>query len=64
MCGIAGLIGWSGTDNELSDLRNKFQSSLYHRGPDSRGCWSSRKDKIHFFHTRLSILDLTTSQKL
>ncbi len=61
MCGIAGLIGWSGTDYELKDMEIKIKSSLKHRGPDSKGHWSSKINKVHFFHTRLSILDLSSS---
>ena len=61
MCGIAGLIGWEGRDDQVEKLINNMQSSLYHRGPDSKGSWYSNKDKIIFIHTRLSILDLSKS---
>ena len=48
MCGIAGLIGWTGTENQISDIIKKFQSSLHHRGPDNKGHWVSKKrnDKL------------------
>ena len=59
MCGIAGLIGWSGTDHQQSQIIENMQSSLQHRGPNSRGAWISKEDKITFIHTRLSILDLS-----
>ena len=39
MCGIACLIGWTGTENQISDIIKKFQSSLNHRGPDTKGHW-------------------------
>ena len=61
MCGIAGLIGWSGTENQIKSIKDNIQTSLRHRGPDSKGHWSSNINKIHFFHTRLSILDLSSS---
>mgnify|MGYP001495817358 CR=1 FL=1 len=61
MCGIAGLIGWTGTENQISDIIKKFQSSLHHRGPDNKGYWVSRKEMISLVHTRLSILDLSKS---
>ena len=61
MCGIAGLIGWSGTDYQQSQIIENMQASLQHRGPDSRGAWISKEDKITFIHTRLSILDLSKS---
>ena len=59
MCGIAGLIGWEGRDDQVKKLINNMQSSLYHRGPDSKGIWHSHKHKIIFIHTRLSIIDLS-----
>ncbi len=61
MCGIAGIVGLEGTENEISNIIRGMQSSLYHRGPDSKGSWSSTKDKISLIHTRLSILDLSKS---
>ena len=61
MCGIAGLIGWTGTENQISDIIKKFQSSLHHRGPDNKGHWVSKKEMISLVHTRLSILDLSKS---
>ena len=59
MCGIAGLIGWEGRDDQVEELINNMQSSLYHRGPDAKGFWHSHKHKIIFIHTRLSIIDLS-----
>ena len=59
MCGIAGLIGWEGRDDQVEELINNMQSSLFHRGPDARGFWHSHKHKIIFIHTRLSIIDLS-----
>ena len=61
MCGIAGLIGWTGTENQTTDIIKRFQSSLHHRGPDNKGHWVSKVDMISFVHTRLSILDLSNS---
>ena len=61
MCGIAGLIGWEGRDDQVEKLINNMQSSLYHRGPDAKGFWHSHKHKIIFIHTRLSIIDLSKS---
>ena len=55
MCGIAGLIGWTGTENQISGIIKKFQSSLHHRGPDNKGHWVSTKEMISLVHTRLSI---------
>ncbi len=61
MCGIAGFIGWEGRHDQLQTIINKIQASLHHRGPDARGSWVSKKDKVIFLHTRLSIMDLSKS---
>ncbi len=61
MCGIAGLIGFEGSENQISNIIGGMQFSLRHRGPDTKGSWSSVKNKIFFIHTRLSILDLSKS---
>ena len=61
MCGIAGLIGWKGNENNISNIISKMQNSLYHRGPDNNGLWFSRTDRVYFVHTRLSILDLSNA---
>ena len=47
MCGIAGLIGWSGTDNEIKDIKDKIQL-LSRIEVDSKGHWSSQ-NKNSFF---------------
>ena len=59
MCGIAGLIGFEESEDTVLDIIKNIQSSLYHRGPDSKGSWILNKYKIIFIHTRLSILDLS-----
>ena len=43
MCGIAGLIGWSGTDNELIDLRIKSNLHFITVVQIVEAIWSSRK---------------------
>ena len=50
MCGIAGLVGWSGAENQLLDIIKSFQSSLHHRGPNSKGHWISKEDNVLFIH--------------
>ena len=56
MCGIAGLIGFSGNEVSKSSLR-KMIKSISHRGPDGVGEYFS--SNIALGHVRLSILDLT-----
>lgn len=53
MCGIAGFIG-SGD----RDVLVKMTRALAHRGPDAEGFFVEEKNRIHFGHRRLSIIDL------
>lgn len=62
MCGIAG--GW--WLNNHNDDYLKMSDSLkfiHHRGPDDRGCeyFDIRNSKLVLGHTRLSIIDLSSS---
>ena len=58
MCGIAGYFG----NKEISEYKIKNTlSSIYHRGPDSNGYYSSLDKEgfnTYLLHTRLAILDL------
>lgn len=58
MCGLTGSWTYSGLApvglvQEMTDL-------LEHRGPNSKGVWSSPSHSIALGHTRLSILDLSS----
>lgn len=53
MCGIAG--GWTYSSINEKALRN----SLFHRGPDLQKIF--RKGQVFLYHTRLSILDTSSS---
>src|SRR6266480_1684656 len=55
MCGIAGVVSFKG-DAQGFDLR-----LIEHRGPDSRGEWSSPDRRVWLGMTRLAILDLSPS---
>lgn len=59
MCGIAGICGDGGDIRE--DLLWKMAYSLKHRGPDEQDIWCDRAGGIGFAHSRLSILDLSSS---
>lgn len=57
MCGIQGYAHHAPIySREKSENIRKF---LNHRGPDDFGEWSSNDKKVHFFHNRLSIVDLS-----
>lgn len=58
MCGIAGI--WSVGAQDISDRElDRFIDSLAHRGPDDRGVFRDRPERLAFGHRRLSILDLS-----
>ncbi len=58
MCGIKGII--SAIGNKGIDIA---VFSLIHRGPDDHGILMLiiREEKIEFVHTRLPVLDLSSS---
>src|SRR5258707_6836712 len=56
MCGIAGIIGASGID-EQSVAR--MIGPLAHRGPDDQGIWFDADARIGLGHRRLAIVDLS-----
>ncbi len=59
MCGITGAINFNKIKNKDIEYMNKFNDSISHRGPDASGVWSD--ENVVFGHTRLSIIDLSTS---
>lgn len=61
MCGISGFIDFKGQSDE-NTLR-KMQDTLHHRGPDGQGVFFQKTDgySIGLGHSRLSIIDLSTS---
>ncbi|GLR46964.1 asparagine synthase (glutamine-hydrolyzing) [Sphingomonas astaxanthinifaciens] len=56
MCGIAGIFGRKGGDE---DLLRQMSDALHHRGPDAGGVWSDGEAGIGLSHRRLAIVDLT-----
>jgi asparagine synthase (glutamine-hydrolysing) len=61
MCGITGFIDFK-TNSSESLLKNML-GTMNHRGPDGSGVFFRQKDKfaIGLGHTRLSIIDLSSS---
>jgi len=58
MCGIAGILNFSGQQIDQSVIR-KMTDAISHRGPDADGFFS--ENKISFGHRRLSIIDLSSA---
>jgi asparagine synthase (glutamine-hydrolysing) len=58
MCGIVGVMGG------LPDQRERIElacSALRHRGPDHSAVWAEEAAGVAFGHTRLSILDVSST---
>lgn len=59
MCGIAGILSGTGTNDYLIPLAQRMQTALQHRGPDDRGIYIASDRQMALIHTRLAILDLS-----
>lgn len=61
MCGISGFLKYSKdlSSKDLDRYGLDMSSTLYKRGPDSFGVWSSKDSCVSLSHRRLSILDLS-----
>ncbi len=58
MCGIAGLVDFSGAPVDPG-LVDAMADSVKHRGPDGRGVWSSSARNVALVHRRLAVIDLS-----
>jgi len=58
MCGIVGIWNFNQDDIPEQEL-DRFVDSLSHRGPDGRGIFRDRKERLSLGHRRLAILDLS-----
>ena len=58
MCGIAGILGGKYV---LEDHLQAMALVLRHRDPDYYVVWLDADARVGFAHTRLSILDLSTT---
>jgi asparagine synthase (glutamine-hydrolysing) len=59
MCGIAGVIGYSISEQML----RAAVDSMRHRGPDGNGIFMDPESPIALGHARLSIIDLATGEQ-
>ena len=62
MCGIAGIYNKT-TNIEIEHKLDLMGKILAHRGPDDSGKWIEERNKLGFFHQRLSIIDLSKKGK-
>lgn len=60
MCGIAGLLGGVGSQQQpLGALIQRMTGTLAHRGPDGDGHWVDASGRVALGHRRLAIIDLS-----
>ncbi len=59
MCGVSGF--YSNSFFSFSNIINKMNEAIYHRGPDTSGVWENEKMGIAMGHQRLSIIDLSSA---
>lgn len=59
MCGIAGIVNYSGIDGP--EVVNRMLSRIRHRGPDESGIYCGRESVIG--NVRLSIIDISSGQQ-
>ena len=57
MCGIAGLINSSLSEDEKKDLNYKMLHAILHRGPENSSVWS--EGQVSLGQNRLKIIDLS-----
>lgn len=60
MCGICGIIDYSGKRVDEGSIRSMC-SQMQHRGPDDEGVYINNKSSAGLGHRRLSIIDLSTA---
>lgn len=57
MCGIAGVVDHSASEEDLRIVAARMSSRLLHRGPDAGAVWSTEGAALS--HRRLAIVDLS-----
>ncbi len=57
MCGIAGILSWSNSQDPI--VLQRMMEALVHRGPDAHGAWHN--GPISLGHRRLSIQDTSNA---
>ncbi|MBI4320426.1 MAG: asparagine synthase (glutamine-hydrolyzing) [Chloroflexi bacterium] len=60
MCGITGVWNYNCVDSSGTEL-DAFLLSLAHRGPDNSRYWRDTQARLSLGHTRLAILDLSST---
>ena len=61
MCGIFGMLGWSGSLGDVKSRSIEMLNEVTRRGPDDYGIWLCNESQLVLAHRRLSIVDLSSS---
>lgn len=62
MCGVVGTWGQAGSDiNAQRAYVTRAQAKIIQRGPDAMGVWADPENSLVFGHTRLSVVELSSS---
>ena len=61
MCGVGGFLSGAGPQSGGDRILNDIGQQLRRRGPDAQGTWISADRVVGFVHTRLAIIDLSSS---
>jgi len=59
MCGVAGFLHTSFSNDKWEKTLLKMAAALVHRGPDDEGIWFDAKAGAGLAHRRLSVIDLS-----
>jgi asparagine synthase (glutamine-hydrolysing) len=59
MCGIAGIVSYSGNAPIETEELVAIQQAMASRGPDGSGVWIEKSGLVGFAHNRLAIIDLS-----
>lgn len=57
MCGIAGIVASSGSQEQLRRSASNMMATIVHRGPDGQGIWLDDARPVVLGHRRLAIID-------
>ena len=63
MCGVTGIYNYLNKPINLRSTVEKIVELQHARGPDDRGIWQSKCNKVFFGHNRLTIIDLSKNGK-
>lgn len=60
MCGIAGIVAFTGSGDIGADIR-RMTAAIAYRGPDGDGHWTDPGQGIALGHRRLAVIDLSAA---